>query len=112
MARKIDAGNELKNLEKKLNESANDYIARAQEISTKCQALGLNITDHELVFYTVRGLKGKFSIVWDILKTQHDKSIDEVLKILQEEESTSTACSEETPAKVRDCITFAEVQIM
>lgn len=37
--RRIDAGNELKNLEMKLNVSANDYIARARDITTKCQTV-------------------------------------------------------------------------
>lgn len=38
--RRIDDGNELKNLQIKLmNEQANDYIARVRGISTICQAL-------------------------------------------------------------------------
>lgn len=57
----MDATNELKNLEIKLNESANDYIASAWGISTKCQALGLNISECELMFYTLWELKGEFS---------------------------------------------------
>ncbi|GBN00847.1 hypothetical protein AVEN_51834-1 [Araneus ventricosus] len=36
--RKIDAGNELKNLQINMNESANDYIARARGIATKCHS--------------------------------------------------------------------------
>ena len=47
--RKIDTGNELKNLEMKTNESANDYIARARGLSTKCRSLGLEISSRELV---------------------------------------------------------------
>ncbi|KAF8783233.1 hypothetical protein HNY73_013425 [Argiope bruennichi] len=85
---KIDAGNELKNLQMKSNESANDYVARARGIATKCYSLGLDVTPKELVFYTVRGLKGKFSKVRKILKTQRDKSMDEILEILREEENT------------------------
>ncbi|GBN13319.1 Retrovirus-related Pol polyprotein from transposon TNT 1-94 [Araneus ventricosus] len=86
--RKIDAGNELKNLQINSNELANDYIARARGIATKCHSLGLNVSPRELVYYTVRGLKGKFAKVRDILKTQRDKSIDEVLEILREEETS------------------------
>ncbi|GBN74197.1 Retrovirus-related Pol polyprotein from transposon TNT 1-94 [Araneus ventricosus] len=86
--RKIDAGNELKNLQINSNELANDYIARARGIATKCHSLGLDVSPRELVYYTVRGLKGKFAKVRDILKTQRDKSIDEVLEILREEETS------------------------
>ncbi|GBN88543.1 Retrovirus-related Pol polyprotein from transposon TNT 1-94, partial [Araneus ventricosus] len=86
--RKIDAGNELKNLQINCNELANDYIARARGIATKCHSLGLDVSPRELVYYTVRGLKGKFAKVRDILKTQRDKSIDEVLEILREEETS------------------------
>ncbi|GBL95367.1 hypothetical protein AVEN_154778-1 [Araneus ventricosus] len=75
--RKIDAGNELKNLQINSNELANDYIAKA---------------------------RGKFVKVRDILKTQHDKSIDEVLEILREEEtsfnSPSSTGAEGTSADV------------
>ncbi|GBN25648.1 Retrovirus-related Pol polyprotein from transposon TNT 1-94 [Araneus ventricosus] len=86
--RKMDAGNELKNLQINSNELANDYIARARGIATKCHSLGLDVSPRELVYYTVRGLKGKFAKVQDILKTQRDKSIDEVLEILREEETS------------------------
>ncbi|KAF8785723.1 hypothetical protein HNY73_011234 [Argiope bruennichi] len=72
----------------KNNESANDYVARARGIATKCHSLGLDVTPRELVYYTVRGLKGKFSKVREILKTQRDKSMDEILEILREEEIT------------------------
>ncbi|GBM41948.1 hypothetical protein AVEN_118422-1 [Araneus ventricosus] len=58
--RKIDAGKELKNLEISSNELANDYIARARGIAPKCHFLDLDVSPRELVYYTVRGLKGKF----------------------------------------------------
>lgn len=80
--RRIDFGSLLK----KQNESANEYIARSRGISIKCQAFGLNTTERELVFYTVRGLKGNFSKVCDILKAQPDKGVEEVLEILRKEE--------------------------
>ncbi|KAF8785996.1 hypothetical protein HNY73_011476 [Argiope bruennichi] len=86
--RKIDAGNELKNLQMKSNESANDYITRARGIATKFHSLGLDVTPREFVYYIVRGLKRKFSKVREILKTQRDKSMDEILEILREEENT------------------------
>ncbi|KAF8785244.1 hypothetical protein HNY73_010816 [Argiope bruennichi] len=72
----------------KNNESTNDYVARARGIATKCHSLGLDVTPRELVYYTVPGLKGKFSKVREILKTQRDKSMDEILEILREEENT------------------------
>ncbi|GBN97964.1 hypothetical protein AVEN_245105-1 [Araneus ventricosus] len=87
--RKIDACNELKNIQKKnSNELANGYIARARGIATKCHSLGLDISPRELVYYTIRGLKDTFVKERDILKTQHDRSIDEVLEILREEEAS------------------------
>ncbi|GBM15073.1 Retrovirus-related Pol polyprotein from transposon TNT 1-94 [Araneus ventricosus] len=85
--RKIDAGNELKNLQINSNESANDYIARARGIATKCHSLGLDVSPRELAYYTVHGLKGKFVKVRLILKTQREKSIDEVLEIPLEVET-------------------------
>ncbi|GFU90748.1 retrovirus-related Pol polyprotein from transposon TNT 1-94 [Trichonephila clavipes] len=86
--RKIDAGNELKNIRMKNGETVADYIARARGISTKCHSLGLGVSPRELVYHTVRGLNGKFSKVRDILKTQRGKSMDEILQILREEEAT------------------------
>ncbi|GFX91830.1 retrovirus-related Pol polyprotein from transposon TNT 1-94 [Trichonephila clavipes] len=86
--RKIDAGNELKNIRMKNGATVADYIARARGISTKCHSLGLGVSPRELVYHTVRGLNGKFSKVRDILKTQRGKSMDEILQILREEEAT------------------------
>ncbi|GFW71701.1 retrovirus-related Pol polyprotein from transposon TNT 1-94 [Trichonephila clavipes] len=86
--RKIDAGNELKNIRMKNGETVADYIARARGISTKCHSLGLDVSPRELVYHTVRGLNGKFSKVRDILKTQRGKSMDKILQILREEEAT------------------------
>ncbi|GFU34167.1 retrovirus-related Pol polyprotein from transposon TNT 1-94 [Trichonephila clavipes] len=86
--RKIDAGNELKNIRMKNGETVADYIARARGISTKCHSLGLDVSPRELVYHTVRGLNGKFSKVRGILKTQRGKSMDEILQILREEEAT------------------------
>ncbi|GFS56460.1 beta-ureidopropionase [Trichonephila clavipes] len=83
--RKIDAGNELKNIRMKNGETVADYIARARGISTKCHSLGLDVSPRELVYHTVRGLNGKFSKVRDILKAQRGKSMDEILQILREE---------------------------
>ncbi|GFU75939.1 retrovirus-related Pol polyprotein from transposon TNT 1-94 [Trichonephila clavipes] len=86
--RKIDAGNELKNIRMKNGETVADYIARARGISTKCHSLELDVSPRELVYHTVRGLNGKFSKVHDILKTQREKSMNEILQILMEEEAT------------------------
>ncbi|GFV14364.1 retrovirus-related Pol polyprotein from transposon TNT 1-94 [Trichonephila clavipes] len=86
--RKIDSGNELKNIRMKNGETVANYIARARGISTKCHSLGLDVSPRELVYHTVRGLNGKFSKVRDILKTQRGKSMDEILQILREEEAT------------------------
>ncbi|GFT63112.1 retrovirus-related Pol polyprotein from transposon TNT 1-94 [Trichonephila clavipes] len=84
--RKIDKGNELKNIRMKNGETVADYIARARGISTKCHSLGLDVSPRELVYHTVRGLIGKFSkYCGDILKTQRGKSMDEILQILREE---------------------------
>ncbi|GBM77673.1 hypothetical protein AVEN_226059-1 [Araneus ventricosus] len=84
---KIDSCNELKNLQMKTKESANVHIARAVRITAKCHSLGLDVSSWKLIFYNVRGLKGKFAKVRDISKTHHDKSIYEILEILREEEA-------------------------
>ncbi|GFX65244.1 retrovirus-related Pol polyprotein from transposon TNT 1-94 [Trichonephila clavipes] len=86
--RKIDVGNELKKIVMENGETAGDYIARARGISTKCHSLGLNVPPRELVYHTVGGLNGKFSKVRDILKTQREKTMEEVLQILRDEETT------------------------
>ncbi|GFT43705.1 retrovirus-related Pol polyprotein from transposon TNT 1-94 [Trichonephila clavipes] len=86
--RKNDAGNELKDILMKYGETEGDYIARAWGISTKCHSLGFDVSPMELVYHTVRGLNGKLSKVRDILKTQRDKTMDEVLQIFREEETT------------------------
>ncbi|GFU59008.1 retrovirus-related Pol polyprotein from transposon TNT 1-94 [Trichonephila clavipes] len=123
--RKIDAGNELKNIRMKNGETVADYIARARGISTKCHSLGLDVSPRELVYHTVRGLNGKFSKVRDILKTQRGKSMDEILQILREEEATLNLpiktrmdgineafyCKRKMKSK-RDCVIFAENQII
>ncbi|GFV20140.1 retrovirus-related Pol polyprotein from transposon TNT 1-94 [Trichonephila clavipes] len=80
---KIDVGNELKNIVMKNGETVGDYIARARGISTKCHSLGLDVSLRELANHTVRGCK-----VRDILKTQREKSMEEILQILREEETT------------------------
>lgn len=88
--RRINAGNELKNLEIKFSDSGNYYIARARAISTKCQEIRLNGNEHELMLYTVRGLGEKSTKVYDILKTQRDKSFDEVMEICSERNNQRT----------------------
>ncbi|GFU56672.1 retrovirus-related Pol polyprotein from transposon TNT 1-94 [Trichonephila clavipes] len=88
--RKIDAGNELKNILMKNGETSRRlYCKSAGDID--CHSLGLDVSPRELVYHTVRGLNGKFSKVRDILKTQREKSIEEVLQILREEETTSNS---------------------
>ncbi|GFW37496.1 retrovirus-related Pol polyprotein from transposon TNT 1-94 [Trichonephila clavipes] len=86
--RKIDVDNELKNIAMKNGEPVGHYIARAWGISTKCHSFGLDVSLRELVYHTVRELNGKFSRVRDILKTQREKTMQEVLQILREEETT------------------------
>ncbi|GFX51359.1 retrovirus-related Pol polyprotein from transposon TNT 1-94 [Trichonephila clavipes] len=54
--RKIDAGNELKNISMKNGETVADYIGRARGISTKCHSLGLDVSPRELVYHTVRAV--------------------------------------------------------
>ncbi|GBN18731.1 hypothetical protein AVEN_77588-1 [Araneus ventricosus] len=84
--RKIYAGNELRNLRLCEKEKIWDYIARARGLATKCASLGLDVTERELEFYVVRGLTGRYAKLREILKTQREKSIDDLLEILREEE--------------------------
>ncbi|GBM50320.1 hypothetical protein AVEN_9077-1 [Araneus ventricosus] len=81
--RKIDEGNELHNLRLCEKEKISDYIARARGLATKCASLGLDVTERELAFYVVRGLTGKYAKIHEILKTQREKSIDDLLETLQ-----------------------------
>ncbi|KAF8768498.1 Retrovirus-related Pol polyprotein like [Argiope bruennichi] len=89
----------------KSNESANDYVPRARGIATKCHSLGLDVPPRELVYYTERGMTGKFSKVREILKTQRDKSMDEILEISHEEENT---CYSQTSTRAEgiDAVVF------
>ncbi|KAG8181407.1 hypothetical protein JTE90_023570 [Oedothorax gibbosus] len=47
--RKIDASQEVKNLRMMDSEIANDYVARAKGLVTKCSSLGLMISSRELM---------------------------------------------------------------
>ncbi|GFV41909.1 transposable element Tcb1 transposase [Trichonephila clavipes] len=80
--RKIDAGNELKNILMKNGETVGDYIARARGISFKCHSLGLDVSPRELVCHTVRGLDGKLpGLATDIF--QQDNARPQVTRIIQ-----------------------------
>ncbi|GBN21616.1 hypothetical protein AVEN_247401-1 [Araneus ventricosus] len=85
--KKIDAGNELHNLRLREKEKISDYIARARDLATKCVSLCLDVTERELAFYVVRGLTGKYARIREILKTQREKSIHDLLETLREEET-------------------------
>lgn len=52
----------------------------------KCTSAGLNVSKRQVVYNVVRGLHNKFNQIRDILKTQRDKKLDEVLEILKERE--------------------------
>lgn len=84
--RAIDAGEELKNIKMLDNETVNEYISRARGLAVKCGSAGLNISERQLVYNVVRGLHNKFNQIREILKTQRDKRLDEVLEILREKE--------------------------
>ncbi|GBM07973.1 hypothetical protein AVEN_232405-1 [Araneus ventricosus] len=84
---KIDAGNELRNLRLCEKEKISDYIARARGLATKCASLGLDVNERESAFYVLRGLTGKYAKIHEILKTQREKSIDELLETLREDET-------------------------
>ncbi|GBO22424.1 hypothetical protein AVEN_79189-1 [Araneus ventricosus] len=51
--RKIDAGNELRNLRLCEKEKISDYIARTRGLATKCGPFGFDVTERELAFYVV-----------------------------------------------------------
>jgi len=61
-------------------------ISRARGLSVKCASAGLNISERQLVYNVVRGLHNKFSQVREILKTQREKKLDEILEIVKEKE--------------------------
>ncbi|XP_043262478.1 uncharacterized protein LOC122403182 [Colletes gigas] len=83
---KIDAGNDLKYLCMGDKETVGDYIARARGIATKCASLELQVTPRELAYYTVRGINNQYKDIREILKTQRDKSTEEIQEILKEKE--------------------------
>ncbi|GBM38978.1 hypothetical protein AVEN_271082-1 [Araneus ventricosus] len=108
--RKIDAGNELRNLRLYEKEKISDYCSIVcykkcafsffaslvqdcrvptcrRTKKSKCASLGLDVTERELVFYVVRGLTGKYAKIRVLLKTRRERSIDELLEILREEET-------------------------
>lgn len=84
--RAIDAGEELRNIKIMDKETATEYISRARGLAIKCDAAGMVISERQLVYNVVRGLHNKFSHVREILKTQRDKKLEEVLEILKEKE--------------------------
>lgn len=84
--RAIDAGEELRNLKMMDNEAASEYISRARGLSVKCASAGLNVSERQLAYNVVRGLDNKFSQVREILKTQREKKLDEILEIIKEKE--------------------------
>ncbi|XP_032687577.1 uncharacterized protein LOC116851849 [Odontomachus brunneus] len=81
---KIDASNDLKFLRMEEKETVSNYIARARGLATKCASLGLNVTPRELVYYTVRGINNQHKDIREILKTQREKSLEEIHEILKE----------------------------
>jgi len=83
---KIDASNDLKFLRMGERESVSDYIARARGLVTKCASLGLEVSFRELAYYTVRGINNQYKDIREILKTQRDKSLEEIQEILKEKE--------------------------
>ncbi|XP_032689766.1 uncharacterized protein LOC116853021 [Odontomachus brunneus] len=83
---KIDASNDLKFLRMEEKETVSNYIARARGLATKCASLGLNVTPRELVYYTVRGINNQHKDIREILKTQREKSLEEIHEILKERE--------------------------
>lgn len=84
--RAIDAGEELKNIKMLDNETVNEYISRARGLGVKCVSAGLNVSERQLVYNVVRGLHKKYDQIREILKTQRDKKLDEILEILREKE--------------------------
>ena len=79
--RKIDAGNEPKNLEMKIT---------LENFQRNIELLAWIFLREKYYFQTtVRRLRGKFSKNSEIRKTQPKKSVDEILEILHEEEMTA-----------------------
>jgi len=70
---KTDATVELLNISIDDKETGVDYVARARGLASKCNSLGVNISNRKLVYHVVRGLNGKFNRLRNTLKTQRDK---------------------------------------
>jgi len=84
---KIDASNDLKFFHIEDKETVNNYIARG--LATKYASLSLNVTPRELVYYTVRKINNQYKDIREILKTQREKSLEEIYEILKEREKES-----------------------
>lgn len=57
-------------------ESINNYIARARGLKIKCISLEVDISSRELAYYTICGLNNSYKHVWEMLKTQRNKSLE------------------------------------
>jgi len=67
-------------------ETISEYVSHARGLAIKCASAGLNISERQLVYNVVRGLHSKFSQIREILKTQQQKKLDEILEIIKEKE--------------------------
>lgn len=68
------------------NETATEYVSRARGLSVKCASAGLIVSERQLVYNVVQGLYNKFNQIREILRTQRDKKLDDILKIVKEKE--------------------------
>lgn len=84
--RAIDAGEELRNIKMTDKETASEYVSRARGLAIKCSSAGINVSERQLTYNVVRGLHNKFNQIKEILKTQRDKKLDDVLEVLKEKE--------------------------
>lgn len=80
--RAIDAGEELRNI--KMMDNERIYKSR-ERLVCKMWFSGIK-HERQLVYNVVRGLHNKFSQIREILKTQREKKLDEILEIIKEKE--------------------------
>ncbi|CAK9821285.1 Retrovirus-related Pol polyprotein from transposon TNT 1-94 [Anthophora retusa] len=82
----IDIGLELRNIRMGNHEAVIDYINRARNIASRSAALGRVIATREIVYHVVRGVHAKFERTSAVLRAQRDITLEDVQRILCEEE--------------------------
>lgn len=78
--RKIQLKIKLARIEKQENESINDYLTRAQSLTTEIAELGTNNDESELISFIIEGLSNKFTEVTTEISSNSDISYEVIIE--------------------------------